>query len=255
MNCREIRSLFEEQSDANSTSYPEYGVAEHLANCFACAEWVQSREELAASLRMTREAVPEISPSLDHAVLANYRRYTAETAVPERATRGRKFNPFTALAWGAALALAILVAAAELGLVLPRNEGGVWTDQKRAPAEIATTAAPADHPVASTVHASSSSARQARNKPRIAQEVRRPRDLLAAKTTASGSELAESMPEGFRGLMYCDALSCGGPMEVIRLQLPLQQVLPAPGMGANSVVSADVLVGPDGIARGIRIVE
>ncbi len=45
-------------------------------------------------------------------------------------------------------------------------------------------------------------------------------------------------------------------MEVIRVQLPSSVTgLAAASTSANGAVFADVLVGPDGIARGIRIVE
>ena len=55
--------------------------------------------------------------------------------------------------------------------------------------------------------------------------------------------------------MYCDELSCDGGMEVVRVQLPSSAAgfMPVPTVG-NRVVTADVLVGADGFARGIRIV-
>ena len=55
--------------------------------------------------------------------------------------------------------------------------------------------------------------------------------------------------------MYCDELSCDGGMEVVRVQLPSLAAgfMSVPTAG-NRVVTADVLVGADGFARGIRIV-
>jgi hypothetical protein len=45
-------------------------------------------------------------------------------------------------------------------------------------------------------------------------------------------------------------------MEIIRVQLPVSIAGLTPGSAATGdTVFADVLVGPDGIARGIRIVE
>lgn len=56
--------------------------------------------------------------------------------------------------------------------------------------------------------------------------------------------------------MYCDELSCGGVMELIRVQLPSSGIEPGSASApAKAPVIADVLVGPDGIARGIRIVQ
>ena len=56
--------------------------------------------------------------------------------------------------------------------------------------------------------------------------------------------------------MYCDELSCVDAMSVIRVQLPPFAAGFAPAsMTNNDVVYADVLVGSDGIARSIRIVQ
>jgi len=65
-----------------------------------------------------------------------------------------------------------------------------------------------------------------------------------------------SFPTSFKSLMYCDPFSCPGAMDVIHVQLPapILGLMPA-SVRASGVVSADVLVGPDGIARGIRVVE
>jgi hypothetical protein len=57
--------------------------------------------------------------------------------------------------------------------------------------------------------------------------------------------------------MYCDALSCGEGMDMIRVQLP-SIVMPGQGSGfvqTSGSVTADVIVGPDGVARGIRFEE
>jgi len=70
------------------------------------------------------------------------------------------------------------------------------------------------------------------------------------------TEVEESFPTRFQGLMYCDPLSCPGAMDVIRVELP-PPVLESGGAGpkARGIVFADVLVGADGIARGIHVVE
>ena len=68
---------------------------------------------------------------------------------------------------------------------------------------------------------------------------------------------ARSLPDGFRSLMYCDVLSCPEAMDMIRVQLPTS-AMPGPAAGfiqPSGSVTADVLVGPDGIARGIRYEE
>jgi hypothetical protein len=52
-------------------------------------------------------------------------------------------------------------------------------------------------------------------------------------------------------------LSCDGAMDLIRVQLP-SSLLARPASAfrqTSGPVNADVLIGPDGIARGIRIEE
>jgi len=56
--------------------------------------------------------------------------------------------------------------------------------------------------------------------------------------------------------MYCDALSCGGAMQLIRVQLPSSAAAFEPAAATPyGTIYADVLVGSDGIARGIRVVQ
>jgi hypothetical protein len=72
----------------------------------------------------------------------------------------------------------------------------------------------------------------------------------------SPSRAASPQPDGFSSLMYCDPLSCPEAMEIIRVQLPTSGTGPARGPASTyGMVVAEVIVGSDGIARGIRIVE
>jgi hypothetical protein len=63
-----------------------------------------------------------------------------------------------------------------------------------------------------------------------------------------------TVPDEFRSLIYCDELICDGGMELVHLQLPFAGGRPISASNSGDrLVSADVLVGPDGFARGIRI--
>jgi hypothetical protein len=55
--------------------------------------------------------------------------------------------------------------------------------------------------------------------------------------------------------MYCDQLSCSGALEVIRMNLPAASLGLASPSRTSNFVAADVLVGSDGVARAIRIVN
>ena len=54
--------------------------------------------------------------------------------------------------------------------------------------------------------------------------------------------------------MYCDPVGCSGPMEVVHIKVPVGQVRPNLGQTeANAFVNAEIVVGPDGVARAIRV--
>jgi hypothetical protein len=67
------------------------------------------------------------------------------------------------------------------------------------------------------------------------------------------SQVGATWP-GYSNLMYCDPLVCSGPMPVVRIRVPARQVSPDanPGTG-DGYVNADVVIGPDGVARAIRV--
>ena len=68
------------------------------------------------------------------------------------------------------------------------------------------------------------------------------------------AQSASSTWPGYSNLMYCDPVVCSGPMQVVHIKVPVNQVKPNVGQsGGNSFVNADVVVGPDGVARAIRV--
>ncbi len=79
----------------------------------------------------------------------------------------------------------------------------------------------------------------------------------AGGATASGvGQSAGSTWPGYSDLMYCDPVVCSGPMQVVRIKVPVGQVKPGAGKNgsnSNSFVNAEVVVGPDGVARAIRV--
>ena len=73
---------------------------------------------------------------------------------------------------------------------------------------------------------------------------------------------------GYDNLMYCDPVVCSGPMQVVNIKVPASQLqagkakAAAPGTPAKpaagktdgkSYVNVEVVVGPDGVARAIRV--
>ncbi len=232
MTCEELRLYVHDAVRADG----EFRVdPEHLVHCAACTQFVEAQRKLAAGLRLMRQSVPQFPATLDAVVLANYRRHVRDYESSARSTPLRRC--FIILSWGAAATALVLVAAF------------VFFPQRRAVIPSTRTHAQdlsaGSRPVTAnktTVHLQTANAR-------ASHPARRERQAPVVATLDSPSA-------GFRSLMYCDELSCGGAMEVIRLQLPSTAAALAPAAGSrDGPVLADVLVGADGIVRGIRIVE
>lgn len=229
MTCHEVRLYFEDPFPIDG-EFPRE--AEHLAHCSECARIVEVRRELGAGLRLVREAAPKPSPALEVAVLDNYRQLIRGDA-PLVRSRTRRFM---VVYWTAAAAAVLALAAA---LVLHPTHKLETSNLK-----IESSQPPLAHPVASEKRANIVPKTAAVSSPKT-----RGRASRAATTKSPASE-------DFRSLMYCDALSCGGAMQLIRVELPssaaaFEQAAASP----DRAIYADVLVGSDGIARGIRVVQ
>ena len=236
MTCHELRLYFEDPLRMD----PEFSCeAEHLAHCSECARFVEARHELGAGLRLVRESAPEPSAALEAAVLANYRR---------RITGGpplvrRRTHTFTAACWTAAAAIVLALAAALLLHTERRLEtSNLMIESAQPPVAQPGTSEKGAKRVPWTNAASSPKTRL-----RSARQPRRAPQVPTTKSPAS---------EDFRSLLYCDALSCGGAMQLIRVQLPSSAAAFEPAAASPyGAIYADVLIGSDGIARGIRVVQ
>jgi len=79
--------------------------------------------------------------------------------------------------------------------------------------------------------------------------------LAGAGAGREAQEAASTWP-GYSNLIACDPVVCSGPMQVVHIQVPAEQVQPGAAKSngnAKSYVNADVVVGPDGVARAIRV--
>ena len=156
----------------------------------------------------------------------------------------RRINARGALGWAAAVGFTVVVVYGGMLLSIPRQH--VWVDRQ------VTARQPMSPQVPTTANTETAMAQKiTRKAPKsLAGSVKRENDA------ASLAKRDNSFPTRFQSLMYCDQISCPGAMEVIRVQLPSPVLGLTPASArANGAVSADVLVGPDGIARGIRVVE
>ncbi len=245
MTCDELRSCWESDLRvAVNLRSDSAELAEHVVSCPECNRFIEEQQEVAKYLHVVRDSAPAIPPSLDVAVVANYRSYVSERSCSAAsAPVTRRINAPGALGWAAAVAFAVVVAYGGMLLFIPRQH--VWVDRP------GTARQPMVPQVPTTANKGTSLAQK--------HTRRAPKSLGDSVKRANPASLAERdnwFPTRFQSLMYCDQISCPGTMEVIRVQLPSPVFGLTPASArTNGAISADVLVGPDGIARGIRVVE
>jgi hypothetical protein len=234
MNCHELHAYFEDEPRLDAAVFPE--MASHTALCADCAQFVEEQAALKKSLRLIRESVIPVPESLDARALESFR---GQMSAPKPVISLPRRTLSPVLRWTAAIAAALLVAAI---LFATSRKPTVATLPPAPQTEAVTSATVLPQPAPVRGHAAATPKR-----------LRRAGDHPAV----ASNQLSDRIPDRFRSLMYCDELACAGPMDVIRLQLPSDFVArPARGLiQTGGPVTADVLVGPDGIARGIRIVE
>jgi hypothetical protein len=246
MNCAEIHCYFEDYLRDENAQSDGAAVTEHIAACADCGRFVEERRELGKNLRMIRESAGPVPAVVDSAVVSGYRQFMADQSAKRRNTFS--VRSAAVMQWSS-VAAAVLIAASVLFYLAHRitttsARPGIATPIKRV-AVAETVAKPAAIPVK----------RSAKHK-RAAIGRMRP-SISGESPVISRAQFTKALSAGFRSLMYCDELSCSGDMDMIRVQLP-SSAMPRQAssfMQPVRSVTADVLVGSDGIARGIRLEE
>jgi hypothetical protein len=239
MTCEDFQNYLDHEPSVETEE-----VAEHIVACPGCNRLVAGQRELTKLLHLVRDSAPPIPGSLDKAVISKYQSFVSEhSCLVKAAPAEQRIGSRGALGWAAALAFAVVVAYGGIVLLSPRQH--VWVDQQAA----------AGQPLVPS--GQSKVNKETTPPPKIARKApkRHADPVKRANDPASVAQDDNSFPQ-FQSLMYCDQISCPGAMEVVRVQLPppVLGLMPASAR-VNGAISADVLVGPDGIARGIRVIE
>lgn len=248
MTCRELHSRFEDVSWADALGEGSE-VAEHTAGCAACRGFVEEQRQLRDAIHMVRESASTVPESVNAAVLAAYRSQWAEHRSAEDGWAEHKWQKLTAMRMprprvGLVWVLVAAVALVAMGLLFISRKHNSTAGTTPAP----TFAAPAAHVEPQRILV-----------PSVAQATKpRPSSMRKhfrqAAPTISASNASAAPVANFHSLMYCDALICTQEMDVIRVQLPVASIgRPVDFVPASGMVNAEVLIGPDGVARGIRI--
>lgn len=240
MTCEECRFYI---ADGNAVG--EKAAIEHMERCGECRRVAYALEELGRCLRAVRDGAPELPASLDTAVMESYHREMEHVTAPSRRSVAMRFA-WAAMAAGLVLGAVLLVAHRKPQPVLDPIV-------QKAPAEVPVATAHQNVALSTPLQAKPATAHVRVAHLRVAHlrvTHRRPVETPAALTAT------ESPANGFQDLMYCDALSCGGAMQVIRIQVPVTAMERMPSLRtSNGFVQADVVVGSDGVARAIRVVR
>jgi hypothetical protein len=242
MTCKELRLHFEGRLHVEVFGEE----AEHLGECPECARFVEARRELGMGLSLLRESVPQPSESLDAAVLANYQQQMVGHRAGVRSATSYRALVFV---WSGLAAVLLLAVA----LVFRHERKTDAFVPSPLPTQSQSSVKAGTEPVAA-IRASSVPASHRAIRGKSARD-ERSNHSSAAVVNPAPPPTSPALPE-FQSLMYCDELSCGGAMQLIRVELASSAAAIASGGGSpGGIVYADVLVGADGIARGIRIEE
>ena len=239
MNCRELESNFENLVANGELPRLSTEAERHLLTCVSCRGFFEMRKEIFGGLRMLREEAPQIPALLDAKVLARYRKQTSVPTLVRTSLRWRISDLLPVAATAVALAIATLF--------VSRSHKAVESHFQPLP-------------VKEVAPASQSQGQEIAGMPRKKKHVpiattQRSHIPVEQRLSAAGPAVLEANSPEFRSLMSCDELSCDGGMDVVRVELPsLFSELPGSNRRTRTI-SADVLVGADGFARGIRIVH
>ncbi len=242
MTCNEFQLVAEIAARSDSPAASEE-FSKHIRECKDCRRFLETQQEVGHHLRLVRDSAPDVPVSLDSRILGNYHDQLAAATVRQSQPRPRMI-PWILL-WKSGVAVAALVI---LAWVLATRKSVQSTVPR-----VSQAAAVSQPAIPLTASNTETKSAPVIPKPRA----KRLRTRVQQKPSATPAVAAENaLPAGFRGLMFCDALSCPQTMEMIRVELPPGFTSFAPASSVtNGAVLADVLVGPDGIARGIRIVQ
>ena len=244
MTCQEIHDYFgDPQHLAGGPPHDSAEIAEHTVSCTDCSRFVEAQRQLGTALRLTRQRVPQLSASVDAAVLANYRQRTREARGSVTSPPGARLGTLAILRWSAALATVALVAVI---LLFPGRKSATTITQ------------PAPTPRRAASQLDDRNRRDSSLSPETTRKLTHAAAFPTRRSRPAPSAAIPGgrFPAGFRSLMYCDELSCAEAMQMIRVQLPSATAVFLPSSAqTDGAVFADVLVGADGIARGIRIVD
>lgn len=201
--------------------HPSPALLDHARTCSSCDRLVQQELELRLQLvdLAQKNHTLQPSPSVKRSLLA------------ELDSLHRAPAPRPARFWYYALAAAIICIA--VVLVIARRPS-------TQPPTLANTPAVTPAPIVATTTPTTVPS----TPPVVARHEAPARRRSPATLTVSNTD--------FYPVVMCDSVTCAGPALTVRVQLPRS---PLATRGSNTPVMADLLVGEDGLVRGVRLLQ
>lgn len=256
MNCSEFQHISHELARDQVEGREKIEALAHAGECPRCAEYLQQEHSLSLKLGFLSQALhgQESPAALESTLIAAFREHAAQASgnggVPLH-TGPRYWARQKFWVWGTTAAALAVVIALTFGLHLGRRTPA------RASANVASAGAMPQQTTPASLSGTTASQDELNQQAPAIQAVRHNRAPVPRIRAARDERTTVADASGFVPLVYCDELNCGTPGDVVRLELPASS-LPMMGMASDNrsgPVRADVVVGEDGIARAIRLVD
>ncbi len=252
MNCSEFQHVCHELVRDRVEGREKIEALAHAGECSRCAEYMEDERRLTLKLAFLSQIVQkhEAPASLENVLVSAFRENAAEArdngGVPLHAgPRYWAYQKFWLLGAGAAALAAVIV----LMVVLQAG--------RHSAPQLSSSAAPATASQEPALTSAPSAGEQGTEPQAVVQATRRIHAATSPARANDGQETVVADASGYVPLVYCDEINCGTPGDVVRVELPASS-LPMMGLVSDNrtgPVRADVVIGEDGIARAIRLVD
>lgn len=251
MNCRQLEeNVLDLVGGACEDAFRAQAL-EHARTCPRCSSLLSVQQSLSAALKLAASDGPDAPGHLETALLWAYRRRPQGTGGQIRQFPAQKARGLRYMGIAAALLVAVL------GIVAVRMLRTPLPDQARelAPATKAPAPAVPLHPSAET-RAEQGAAKQAQQQTASAVK---PAPKPARRAIAKAAPEVIEVATDFFALTSAGDLNSMESGQLVRVQLPRNAMasygLPVNQERLDKPVTAQVLIGQDGVARAIRFLS
>jgi hypothetical protein len=264
MTCREMEPLLRDMALGQETETElemSSEAAAHLEGCPRCSSALERERRLTASLaELARSLEPcEVPAAMDARLLAAFRKHSRDCANRRPVFRLFARRP---AAWAAgAAAIVILSLGVGLGVVLTGRQPSETPVEPRATPTASLANPEAAGPNPSAANAARPLDPRPANNPLAADATRadRPSGVVRPEAKQAAPERSAQAGYGFVPLFYGGDPQLLEAGQVWRVEMPrsaLQSVgMPVVEESRSGRIQVDILLGEDGIARGIRLVQ